>query len=595
MPGAAVGRNDATMDELSSRTPNRRVATPSPSYDRHRLLMLTLYSVPVLLTCAWVLSLPVFPSQDGPLHLYYVNAFRQLLTHKGGIYTDAYTIKAYITPYSSYYYGLIALGKAVPLETADKIMVCLYLILFAVSTRVFIRSVTPRAEWAPFLVLPVLLNWPLMMGFINYSLSTCLACFAFAVWCRGSGRIDLKYRITFLLLIALMMVTHPVPWLFVTGFAFFDLAMRLTRSRVQGGSTVGGALSKTFRLDLITALLACVPYPYLRHFNGMVQTTEPERIAPMPFQASIPPLILPYAQRAQGFIRTFGLDIYAGSGASARLYRFGISFLVLAVITMACIGFVRQRKSGEWSASSTWFLFSACVFPFLLFLPDAIGNHFYFISRLGILFFLCCLAGASLGLQRMRHAGIALAAFSIIWWALTLGMAVRYIAPPARDIVTLRQVPLPGNRRPGLLMRTIGSTSTPNLNFLPYYWAGATYFRQRDLLLYNTAWLGDPIIPVAPREDHRNDLDASYYEGLPYFGSVMLPSESAALDTLHKAGFVFLMRQGADPAENPLADHPSGTMPGNFASGWICQHGQGDAWYLCELPASARLAFNTPR
>ena len=115
---------------------------------------------------------------------------------------DAYTIKSYVTPYSVYYYSLIGLGKFVRLETADKIMICLYVLLFATATRTLIRSVTKGSAWAPFCVLPVLLNWPLMMGFVNYSLSTCLACFALAAWCSGIGRPEPRYRIAFLLLIA---------------------------------------------------------------------------------------------------------------------------------------------------------------------------------------------------------------------------------------------------------------------------------------------------------------------------------------------------------------------------------------------------------
>ncbi len=566
---------------------------PLPPEHRGRsIFLLVLYLVPVLLTCAWVLWLPVFPSQDGPLHLYYVNAFRHLLSHQQGTYANAYFIKAHITPYSSYYYGLIALGTAVSLETADKIMVCLYLVLFAISTHTLLRVVTPHAQWAPFLVLPVLLNWPLMMGFINYSLSTCLAFFALAVWCRGAGREDFKYRILFLLLISLMMVTHPVPWLFVVGFAYFDLALRVIRFSVREGQARTLLASKPFRLDLITSVLALTPVPYLRHFNGMVQTTEPEKFASMPFQTVIPHALLPYAQRAQGFIRTFGIDIYAGSSSLARLYRFGITLLIAGIFIIACVNFFHSRKTSKWPAANTWFLFSVCVLPFLLLLPDAIGNHFYFISRLGILFFVVSLAGASLGLQRLRHAGVALAAFSLMWWVLTFGMAVRYISPAAHDIARLKTAPMPRDQRAGLLLETAGATSTPNLNFLPYYWAGASYFRQRNLLLYNTAWLGDPIILVGLRHERGSDLDASYYEGLPYFGSHMLPTARVATERLHAAGFVFLMRQGASLTEHPMADHAGSTTPAPFANNWSCQHGQHAVWYLCESNPGQSLEIN---
>ena len=149
--------------------------------------------------CAWVLSMPVFPSQDGPLHLYCVEVFRQLLAHHPGPYAQTYFINRYVPPYSLYYYGLIALGKLVSLTMADKIIVCSYFVILPLGLRSLLRSVAGSADWTPLLFMPVLLSWPLMMGFVNFCIALGFACFALAAWTRNQTRSGVWPRIPFLL------------------------------------------------------------------------------------------------------------------------------------------------------------------------------------------------------------------------------------------------------------------------------------------------------------------------------------------------------------------------------------------------------------
>ncbi len=564
-------------------------ASAFPETKQGEACLLGLYFLPVLLTCAWVWSLPVFPSQDGPLHLYYVNALRQLLAHRPGVYMDAYTIKSYVTPYSVYYYSLIGLGKFVRLETADKIMICLYVLLFATATRTLIRSVTKGSAWAPFCTLPVLLNWPLMMGFVNYSLSTCLACFALAAWCSGIGRPEPRYRIAFLLLIALMMVTHPVPWLIVLGFVWFELGVRLIHSRFAPRRHSEATELRFWRLDVLTALLACLPTFYILHFNGMVQTVEPEGPPAMPALHFLSPGLLPFLGRAQQFLRTFGVDIYAGNELLPRLYRLAISVLLFAILIAAVTYLLRRRRGNTWSLAHTWLLFSLSLLPFLLFLPDKISDHYYFVSRLGILFFVSCVTGGSLAIQGMRKLGMSFAAFAYVLSMMTLAMAVRYITPVARSIASLSQAPaVPSTKHPGLLMQSPGFERVQGLDFLPNLWAGAHYFRQHNLLLYNTAWLGDPIILVGVRPGRLRELDATYYEGVPFLPSRMFLNGTALANVLDKVNLTVIMRQGAPEAQNPLADTLGATVPGAYAKDWTCIQGKPNAWSLCLPPEQNR-------
>ena len=548
-------------------------------------LLLVLYWLPVALACAWVLSLPVWPSQDGPLHLYYANILKQLLAHQPGPYADTYYIKSYITPYSAYYYGLVALSSFVTLETADKLVVCLYMVLFAASTRTLMRAVAGGRTWASFLCLPVLLNWPVVMGFLNYSLSTCLGFFALAAWIGSIGRHRWLPRAWFLLLICLMMVTHPVPWMVVVSFALLELALRWLRSRSERYRADARVPMQTFRLDLGTAVLACVPYLYLHHFKRVVQTLEPVHASHNArLVRLLPPAVLPFVERAQGFLRTFGLDVFVGGTPLPRMYRAGIVLLLLAAVVVALWSYFRNRRASQWTASKTWLLFSLLLLPFLLFLPDPLQDRYFFAARMGILFFVGLVAAAARALRR-QVPGMVLAGFAYVLCLFTLGLAVKYITPAARTLATLQQAPAVGP--PGTIGFTeqiSGAGASPGLNFIPENWATAHYYRRNGYRIYNTSWLGDPIILVGVRPDALPQLDTTYFESVPWFGSVLLPDNPEAAAILRKVHFVVIMRQNASRNDNPFAENEGETEPAPYARGWNCAHGDAQQWYLCRPP-----------
>lgn len=81
------------------------------------------------LTMAVILSLPCFPSHDGPVHLYYADILRGLLTHSGP-YPQYFEIKSWVTPHMLEYFSLLVLELVFPALVAEKILVCVYVLLF---------------------------------------------------------------------------------------------------------------------------------------------------------------------------------------------------------------------------------------------------------------------------------------------------------------------------------------------------------------------------------------------------------------------------------------------------------------------------------
>src|SRR5947199_7005538 len=88
----------------------------------------------VAVYCAWVLSFPVFPTQDGPVHLYYVSILSHLFSGSQ-LFSHYFSIRHPIPPYSLHYLLLFLLLKASTPLIAEKCIVCLTIVGFAFGFR----------------------------------------------------------------------------------------------------------------------------------------------------------------------------------------------------------------------------------------------------------------------------------------------------------------------------------------------------------------------------------------------------------------------------------------------------------------------------
>jgi hypothetical protein len=542
---------------------------------------LALQSALILLYCVWVFSMPNFPSQDGPLHLYCVEVFRQLLAHHAGIYSQTYFIHRFVPPYSLYYYGLILLGKAMSLTTADKVIVCAYFIILPLGLRSLLRAVSGSANWTPLLFMPVLLSWPLMMGFVNYCIAVGFGCFALAAWCRNADRPGPKPRLLFLLWLVLILLTHPVPWMFVLGFCFFELALRLLRFGTAKDKKSARPILGAFRADLFTALAGCLGYFYLTHFRS-----------PMPPNDPIPhvPLIRQTMQSAFDYLRTRGLTLYAGTHGAALAYRLSISLLLVAILIVAICSSIRLLRQRRWQWPAIWLLFTLLFAIMLPAIPPELNGSYYFAWRLLFLVYLSAVVASSAAVEHPGRLRFGLLAFAVLVTLLNVWLAVRFISPQSRIIATLKDAPLVAAGKPGLIMWPAGAWRPEDLTFNPDEWAAASYFREHNLVLYNTSWLYVNIIPIKPRPDRLSILEYHYEILVPTPGGALMHTPAEAHALLSRVGFVLAMRINT-PQQNPFADVEGSPTPGSWAAGWSCLPTPG--WSLCvppgqKLPAPPR-------
>ncbi|HEY4009385.1 MAG TPA: hypothetical protein VGM11_04480 [Acidobacteriaceae bacterium] len=547
-----------------------------PEHSRSYWLALSLQAIIVLLYCGWVLSMPVFPSQDGPLHLYCVEIFRQLLAHKSTVYTHDYYIGHYFPPYSFYYYGLVVLGKVTSLEMADKLIVCLYFILLPVGLRSLTRAVSGKADWAPLLMTPVFINWPLMMGFVNYCIASVFACFALAVWCRNQAHPTWRSRLLFLFWIVIILFTHPVPWMFVLVFCFFELALRLLRSRMAKEPDARRAVLAGFRGDLLVVIAGCMGYFYLKLFSSKLPPTFPGEVKSKP----------PYLQQVWlnlfDYLRTRGLTVFTGTSGSALVQRLGISIVFAIALIFAVRYALRNFRSKGWSWPLVWTIFAVLFTVALPFVPLDLNGSFYFAWRLLLLLYLSVAVAASAAMAKNTRGTIALAVVAVFVSIFSLALGVHRISPVARAIATLRDAPVVQTDKPGLLTRPFGVFAPAGLFYNPEYWAGADYFRHHELVLYNTGWLNLPIIPIKPRPEELPKIDWTYFVETPMPGNRLFRTDATARDTLSRVGFVLAMRVNAPEQQSPFTETVGSPTADPWAAGWSCL--SRPDWKLCVPP-----------
>lgn len=537
----------------------------------------------VMAYCAWVLSMPVFPSQDGPLHLYCVEVFRQLLFHRPGVYSETYYISRYLPPYSLYYYGLVALGRVVTLEMADKIIVCSFFVVFLLGVRSLMRTVSGKADWAPLLVAPVLLSWPLVMGFVNFCIATGFACFALSSWCRNQGRPGFRARLPFLLWLAAILLTHPVPWMFVLAFCFFDLGVRLIRFRKAEDPLLGRALLGHFRADLAVTLAGCLGYLYLRRFPAKLPARESYDPGPVPYVHQIGLNVVDY-------LRTRGLTVFTGVSGWALVSRLGVTLMFAAAMITATVFAARSLRSRQWNWPMMWVTFAALFAVVLPFVPVTLNGSFYFAWRLMLLLYLSVAVAASGYMASAPRVGIALAIFAVVSGLLNLGLAFQRISPTARAIASLDEAPLIRSEKPGLLTQPLGVSTPPGIAYNPEFWAGAMYFRHHNLLMFNTGWMNIEIIPIKPRPGRLHTVDDTYFIVTPMPGNRLFLNPEAARETLDRVGFVVTMRVNAPTQQSPFASTIGSSTPDSWAADWSCVT-QPD-FHLCTPPGAMVAAVN---
>ncbi len=545
---------------------SRSVPEEPRSYLGAFIALLALY-------CVWVLSLPAFPTQDGPMHLYYVHALHQL-ANGNELFSNSYALRSPFPPYMVQYVILYALTSVMDSLWAEKIVVCLILIVTATGFRALASSLGKAGALVSLWIFPVILSWALFMGFHNFCLSLGFSLWAMAFWVLGAaGR--KRYFLLFCCAVLLVEFTHPVPLLILICCLFVDLCVRIFNLQSAAGLSWKETAGK-FRAELAVFGAAVSSLCYLRLFvnSNHVVTAFPMHVPITTWLRQL--ALLQYMCLGSG-------------GISTKLYRLILGTAFLFFLSLSWRRFKSSWMHKQLEASSTMLICAAGVSLLLPLLPSRVNGLDYFRERLVIYVFLFAFAsagacrGLSLRARTILYMGALIAA------GFNLAIAEKLTRPVASDVVQVESLVEGVHSKAGLLLdasRTIGSR---RLTENPYnLWSGARFFRRSNVLLLNDPWAGPPnILPIDRSRGQRLNSQLSSFELLDPLKvrQELLQSGEARDRILSRTDLIFFVGL---PQNEQLVD-PLLAVSGR---NWTCH--QGNWFFYCEADPHATRTTISP-
>jgi hypothetical protein len=532
-------------------------SSPLPQPRSHATLTSILFAGLLALFCVWALSLPLFPTQDGPMHKYYVHVLASLLS--GSRAYGAYEIRHPFPPYATHYVVLLGLTRYVSFDLAEKVLICLIFVCTAYGFRYCARSLGPSGDLLSLCMIPLVLHWSVVMGFLNYSLAVALFFLAAGLWCRAdAGRVPLW--VLFALVSFLLAFTHPIPLLLLIVFCSLDLFIRLVQSRFS---------FREYRWRFFGLAVAGLSFLYPLASVDRSRSVSNLRGIALHKDALISSVALfgisPFDTRAKNFFINF--------------YRLGLYALLLGSLVLAAEGFLERWRARRLRASDSMLILAVVILAAVPILPPSMNGSDYFAVRLMIVPWLGAVAAAS-GYHRPERLARVAPVFAVVLTLTALLPAETFFRPVARQLFALENQSLPEHAQ-GLAILDPAMLKAVRLQhqlgFNPYLWSGALPFLHADDVMLNSPFMDQKITPLmpAPGGDLMIDRMSSADEGERLInGNIDLPGLAPAMRStlLASTGVVVFVAVPANVEQGlePLAGK-------NLAAHYACtSHG----WYL---------------
>ncbi len=500
----------------------------------------------------FLLSLPVFPSGDGPLHAYYAHIFGQL-TQGPTTYSAYYAVRHLVQPYCLHYYAIIFFNHWVSLARAEEIFVVIVLVNTALGFRFMARSLGRHGALASLFIIPLLLSWTLGAGFLNFNLGLGLMFWAVGVWHGIGGRSTAKSLGWFVLLLFLLVLAHPVPLMMLIYMTGCDLLLRLWQEHARGE---GFGLLR-HRVSMAVLGLTCAA------FLVPVSIAEKSKITSVWRDA------FPHRSVFLHFIEVKSLLYFWQPSAFVLVYLAAVFLMFPATVFFFWRGTRARLHSRIMTAADRQMLAMAVFLVLTITMPRTVGGAANFSERMWDLGWPVVLsAGAALAWTPAAAKRVFAMAVLLILW--TGAIAVPRLEKLSQLQDQLAHVALPAEQ-PGLLLEPFSTTSgAPGSSYPVFWWSGVRAFTASHAILLNSPWLNQVQIPV--RMNPGAVMPGSYMQDFPVEQPASLTQHIAqrqpdALRALRQARFLFYSapnEQGSDLEAQLMM------VLGADASDWSC-------------------------
>jgi hypothetical protein len=429
---------------------------------------------------AMILALPLFPSNDGPVHLYYVSVLHGLLTHTGP-YAHEFEIKSYVTPYMLEYYSLLALETVFSPLLSEKLLICGYVVVFVLAFRCLMGAVTRSPGLWTLAGVPFCLNCYVYLGFLNYAFGTALALLLCGCWLRWREQLTARHIALLVGQFLFLLLTHPVPALVFLAFAGINVTVTVAYEWAGGAPRAMKALHRHSRhLGVIAAISACAGL-WVLSFTGGAHAAG--RVT------GGPPATL---------LRTFTSELKFWT--LAPLTAGGFRALWIAVAASAgiavLIGLAKERGRIGPDAASIGAIAIVCLIARCV-TPESANGSSYFAERFSIYWiaFLLVLAAA---LKPPRWSTVMVGAIALGAMPILLFFHWTYLSGAARGLAAAIDAQ---QLRAGSLGIVIADQcpADPGAVGNPFKWGSVHLFRTSNAILTNAPWMDLEIIMLRPK------------------------------------------------------------------------------------------------
>ena len=507
-----------------------------------------LFAAGLLAFVIFVLTLPVFPSGDGPVHIYFSRILFLLASHQAGLYGSVYAIRHLIQPYALHYFWLIGFERIVSIALAEKSFVAAILLVNALGFRFLARQLgaaaSASASTVSLWILPLLLSWSLGSGFLNFCFATGVLFFAYGLYLRVSARLDAGAVAGYAVTLFLLVLSHPVPLLLLLLLLGGDTVLLLwnARSRPFGRGVRGGRKLRGFLPQALCIALACTAFVF------------PMLIAD---KASVANSLLrdlrPHLAQVQAIGTGDRLSLFFEASAAGVL--FTAMLVALAPVGIALVarsGAARRLRAGEANPADRLCLVALLVLAATIVFPESMNGSALFADRMVPLlwpFLFVSVAAVPLSSKAWRWS----TALAMLTAAASLTFAALYLLPAARQQQALTRAPLPRNAR-GVFFAApaVRRPFRAHLAGELLAWGGARAFAAHHDVLLNSPWMQLTIVPV--RENGRagllrDRLPGSLSESPVALGRMLQTNSAQATQALAGADFLLY----SDPAASSRA------------------------------------------
>jgi hypothetical protein len=202
--------------------------TVEPWWERHERAIIALLAAGltvISLIPVWAVHFP--PLQDYPLHLLRAHIIAHYSAPSSHYY-DTFVVSLFPIPYILTDYIVAGLALFLPVATAGKILLSVYVVLLPMSVFYLLRSIAPAKPILGFFGFLFIYNWHFAMGFMSFFFSFPLFLFAVGYWWRHRLGATWRHRVVFSALVFCVYLAHMYTFLFLL---FSVGVLSLTESR----------------------------------------------------------------------------------------------------------------------------------------------------------------------------------------------------------------------------------------------------------------------------------------------------------------------------------------------------------------------------